>query len=122
MAANYLQDGTVIDYANAGAAIASGDVVIVGNRIGVALVDIAATTGTGAVSFYGVYELPAVNGAAFVQGETVLWDDSASMFDDSAAVAAAGDVSLGATAFETKTAGASDTVKIALSGAVGTVT
>lgn len=122
MATNYIQDGTVIDYANAGAAIASGDVVIVGNRIGVALVDIPATTGTGAVSFYGVYELPAVNGAAFVMGASVNYDVSTSNFDDNAAIAAAGDITLGATAFETKTAGASDTVKIALTGAIGTVT
>lgn len=122
MATNYIQDGQVIDYANAGAAIASGDVVVVGNRIGVALVDIAATTGTGAVGFWGVFSLPAVNGAAFVQGETVVYDVSASEFDDSAATPAAGDITLGATAWETKTAGASDTVMIALSGAIGTVT
>lgn len=122
MTTQYVQDGQVIDYVNAGAAIASGDVVIVGNRIGVALVDIPATTGTGAVGFWGVFNLPAVTGAAFVQGESVNYDVSASLFDDNAAIAAAGDITLGATAWETKTAGAGETVMIALSGAVGTVT
>ena len=40
MTTNYIQDGKVIEY-TAGADISSGDVVVIGTLIGVALTDIA---------------------------------------------------------------------------------
>lgn len=71
----YLQSGDVIDY-TAAANIAVGDVVPLGSRVGVAVTDIA-NGATGAVSIDGVYEMPAVNNAAFSVGDVVFWDDSA---------------------------------------------
>ena len=85
MATNYVNNGTVVTFSNTGAAISSGDVVVVGDILGVALEDIAATSGTGAVQIDGVFDLPKVDAAVIAQGEGVIWDSSVSMFDDSLA-------------------------------------
>lgn len=93
MAVQFVQEGETINYSNAGAAIAAGDVVVMGHTIGIALVDIAATTGSGAVGISGVFSgVPKVTAAVFAQGEKLIWDVSAGKFDDSAAIPASGDV------------------------------
>jgi predicted RecA/RadA family phage recombinase len=100
MTTKFVQDGKVIQYANAGSAIASGDVVVMGNTIGIALEDIAATTGVGSVAVEGVFgNIPKVTAAVFAQGEKLIWDVSAGKFDDAAATPASGDVTGGAIAF-----------------------
>lgn len=90
-------DGTVIEYANTGSAISSGDVVVMGAAgkvtVGVALTDIAATTGVGSVLIEGVVEMTKLTGAVIVAGETVDWDSSGSAIDDNAMTPASGDVS-----------------------------
>jgi predicted RecA/RadA family phage recombinase len=64
-----------------------------GNTIGVALEDIAASTGVGSVAVEGVFNnIPKVSAAVFVKGEKLIWDVSAGKFDDSAATPATGDV------------------------------
>src|SRR4051812_17084577 len=73
---NYIQPGERMEYANAGSAIAAGDVVVLGERIGVALVDIAATSGSGTIELEGVFELASVTNAAFAQGDALMWDSS----------------------------------------------
>lgn len=106
MADSYQQEGKVITYANSGSAIAAGDVVVMGHTIGIALTDIAATTGTGAVAVEGVFSgVPKVTAAVFTQGEKLIWDVSAGKFDDSAATPATGDITGGAVAW---VAGAAD--------------
>lgn len=97
MAKNFIQPGDVLDYTNAtGSAIASGSVVKLGATedatLGVALVDIP-VGGSGAVQISGVFEVPKVSAAVFKQGESLIWDVSASRFDDNQATPAAGDVS-----------------------------
>lgn len=93
MAVQLQQEGKTINYINSGSAITAGSVVAIGHMIGIALVDIAATTGTGAVAIEGVFSgIPKVTGAVFVQGEKLLWDTSAGKFDDSAATPATGDI------------------------------
>lgn len=100
MAVQYQQEGETINYSNSGSAIAAGDVVVMGNIIGIALVDIAATTGTGAIAVEGVFSgVPKVTAAVFVQGEKLIWDVSAGKFDDSAASPATGDITGGAIAW-----------------------
>lgn len=99
MATNHVQGGGVIQYANAGSAIAAGDVVVMGHTIGVALEDIAASTGVGSVAVEGVYTVPKVAAAVFAQGEKLIYDVSAGAFDDSAATPATGDITGGAIAF-----------------------
>jgi predicted RecA/RadA family phage recombinase len=78
MATNYIQEGDTITYTNAGAAITSDAVVIVGNRqCSVALVNISATTGSGSVMTEGVFELPKNTSDAVVQGQKLWWDATA---------------------------------------------
>ena len=77
MTTKFLQKGEVLEYSNSGSAIAANDIVVIGRRIGVALADIAATTGKGSVGLVGVYEgMPAVNNLAFVQGENLYYNAS----------------------------------------------
>lgn len=122
MATNYVQEGGVIIYSNSGAAISAGDVVVVGEQLGVALVDIAATTGTGAVALKGVFNLAKVDAAVIAQGESVNWDASASAFDDNAATPASGDVAGCAVAMESKGATTGENILVKLNVGIGTVT
>jgi len=121
MATNYMQDGKVIQWTNGGSAVSSGDVVVIGGLIGVALVDIA-NGGTGSVQVDGVFNLPKVDAAVIAQGESLVYDVSASKFDDSAATPATGDVSgASAVAFEAKGATTDATIAVRLTGVAGTV-
>ena len=125
MSTNRLGDAPSITYTNGGAAISSGDIVVLGSAgivtVGIALTDIA-SGGTGEVAIEGEFELPAVNGAAFEAGESVDYDSSGGAVDDNAMTAAAGDVSDFGIATETKTAGASDTIKVKLTPGNGAIT
>ena len=100
MSTNFVQKGSVIQYANAGSAIAAGEVVVMGHTIGVALEAIAATSGVGSVAIEGVFTVPKVSAAVFAQGEKLIFDVSATppAFDDSAATPASGDITGGAVA------------------------
>ena len=119
MATNYVQDGKVIQWTNGGSAVSSGDVVVIGGLIGVALVDIAGSA-TGSVQVDGVFNVPKVDGAVIAQGESL--DVSASKFDDDAATPATGDVSgASAVAFEAKGATTDETIAVRLTGVAGTV-
>lgn len=118
MATNYIQAGEVIDY-TAGADISSGDVVAVGNLVGVAITDIA-NGETGPVGIDGVWELPKVSAAVIGAGETVNWDASAGEFDDNAATPATGDLTGGCVAVAA--AGNGDTtVKVKINVGANTV-
>jgi predicted RecA/RadA family phage recombinase len=104
MAKNFVQDGAVIQWTNStGAAVASGQVVKIGNILGIALVALAIGA-TGSVATEGVFSgVPKVSAAVFAQGEKLLFDVSAGSgvgaFDDSAATGASGDVMGGAIAW-----------------------
>ena len=69
----YIQEGKTIDYDNPGAAINYGDVVNLTTRIGIAGEDIAVGA-MGSVHVTGVWELAAINNAAFAVGDTLYWD------------------------------------------------
>lgn len=122
MANNFVQTGHTIDWTNGtGAAKVSGQVVVVGKLLGVALVDIAAGA-IGSVAISGVYSVPKVSGAVIAAGENLTWDASAAAFDDNAAVAATGDVT-GPPAVAIEAAGAGvTTLKVKFTGVPGTVT
>ena len=90
MSTNAVQAGNVIDY-TAGANISAGDVVVIGNIIGVAINDIA-NGATGSVATRGVFTVPKVSGAVIAQGESLVWDVSAGKFDDNQATMAEGDI------------------------------
>ena len=82
MAANYKGVGNTIQYANTGSAISSGAVVIVGDLVGIAETDIAATTGVGTVNIEGEYEVACNSADVITAGMKLVWDASASEFVD----------------------------------------
>ena len=122
MANNAVQDGDVIDWTNGtGSAVSAGDVVKIGQILGVALVDIASAA-TGSVAIRGVFTVPKVTGAVIAQGEALTWDVSAGKFDDNAATPATGDVTgPPAVAFEAAGNGVTE-LDVMFTGVPGTVT
>lgn len=120
MATNYVNDGRVITYSNTGSAISSGDVVVINNIIGVALEDIAATSGTGSVAIEGVFTVPAVSAAVIAQGEAVIWDATAEAFEDDQHSAGTGDIS-GCCVAMAASGNGDTTVQVKLNVGIGTV-
>lgn len=120
MATNFVQEGVTIDY-TASSAISSGDVVVMGSLIGIALADIA-NGATGSVMLSGVFDVPKVDAAVIAVGEEVLFDSSASKFDDAAATPATGDHAGSIVALEAKGATTGETIRVLFTGAPGTLT
>lgn len=121
MANTKYSDGGVIQWANPSTAVASGAVVVMGQTLGVALVDIA-NGATGSVAIDGVYTAPKVSAAVIAQGESLTWDVSAGAFDDNAATPATGDIT-GPTAVAFEAAGNGVTsLKVKFTGVPGTKT
>lgn len=121
MATNYVQPGEVIPYTvPADTTIASGDVVKVGQTLGVALS--GGTTGDVLqIAISGVFTVPKVSAAVIKAGEALTWDADAAAFDDNAAVPATGDVTGGsAIAFE-DAAATTTSLKVRFTGVPGTV-
>ena len=74
---NFVQAGSALTIP-APAAVASGDVVVVGNIIGIA--NAAAASGADLdVTTTGVFSLPKVSGDVFTLGATVYWDATAKL-------------------------------------------
>ncbi len=97
----FVHDGKSIDY-TPGANVSAGDVVVQGDLIGIAKLDIVSGI-LGALAVTGVFDVPKTAGAseAIVAGAKVYWDvaDSVAKTDDESAankylgktIAAAGD-------------------------------
>jgi len=81
----YYKNDEKIDYANAGSAIASGDVVQIGDILGIAIGAIAASTGVGPVLIRGIVQVTKVGSQAWVQGATVYYDSGNTRFTTVAA-------------------------------------
>ena len=122
MASNYVQPGNIITWTNGtGTAVVSGQVVAVGQTLGVALVNIA-NGAAGSVAIEGVFSVPKVSAAVIAAGESLTWDVSAAAFDDNAATPATGDIT-GPPAIAIEAAGAGvTTLKVKFTGVPGTVT
>lgn len=121
MATNYVQDGDTIDYTNGtGSYISSGDIVVIGGTLGVALVDIA-NGESGTVGVKGVYTVPKVSAAVFSQGASLTYDVSASAFDDNAATPATGDITGPAARAHAAGANGETTAEVYFTGVPGTV-
>lgn len=88
---NSSRPGVVREYANAGTAISSGDVVPMVDHCGIAMVDIAATTGSGSVMMEGVFTIPKDGDEAFAQGDKLFYDSA----DGTATKTGAGNTPLG---------------------------
>lgn len=81
---NFLKHGDEFPYTNGtNAGIKSGDVVKIGDVIGVALTDILAGS-TGTVQVAGVFELPKTTSQAWTQGQRLYWNPTASKFTTAA--------------------------------------
>lgn len=72
MAKKFVQPGEVIEY-TAGSALSSGAVVLIGNRIGVLLTDLA-NGEVGAAQVTGVWELTKLSTDVVTQGALLYWD------------------------------------------------
>lgn len=122
MTTKAFQAGNVIDWVNGtGGAVAVNTVVVVGNMLGIALVNIGIGE-TGSVSINGVFNVPKVSAAVIAQGESLVWDVSAGAFDDNAATPATGDISgPPAVAFEAAGNGVT-TLLVKFTGVPGTKT
>jgi predicted RecA/RadA family phage recombinase len=70
MTTRFIQPGKVLDFTNAGTAIASGAAVVIGTRVGVALANIA-NGATGSVQICGVFQMPKTAGDTIAQGAPV---------------------------------------------------
>lgn len=81
MAKNHIQEGNIMTWTNGtGAAVASGEVVVVGTLIGVATGAIAAGA-TGELAIAEVWELPKEAPLDIAQGDLVYWDDANNNID-----------------------------------------
>ena len=87
-AVTFVQEGDSVDY-TPGAAVTAGDVVLQGDLIGVAKLDIEADR-LGALAVAGVFDFPktAGEGEAIDAGSTVYWDvaDGVAKTDDEVGV------------------------------------
>lgn len=117
---NYVQDGDVIEF-TAAADVVAGQVVPIGNILGVAVAAVASGA-KGMANITGVYTCTKASGAVIAQGESLTWDVSAGNFDDNAATPATGDIT-GAPAFAFEAAGNGVTsFKVCFTGVPGTKT
>ncbi len=122
MATNYVMQGKILPFTNGtGSLIASGQVVVVGAMLAVAL-DSIAIGAVGQVQVGEVFRCPKATDAVIAQGESMVWDVSEGSFDDNQATPATGDVS-GSCAVAAAAAGNGDTeVDVLFTGVPGTVT
>lgn len=75
---NFISDGKRLEWYNdSGSPVISGQVVLAGSLVGVAVEDIA-STGTGALALQGVFALPkgVLSTCALTVGQAVYWDAS----------------------------------------------
>ena len=75
--ATFVQEGRNVDY-TPGADVAAGDVVVQGDLVGVAKVEIKSGK-LGAVSVDGVYDFAKNTGVAYTVGTILYWDDTANV-------------------------------------------
>lgn len=74
MTTKYVMSGEVVDYV-AGSAISSGQVVLMGMRIGVALAAIASGA-SGAVRVKGIFTIAKLSTDVVTQGALLYWDNT----------------------------------------------
>lgn len=71
---NWIQTGEFMDY-TAGTAITSGEVVLVGSKIGIAATDIAQGA-KGSLAMDGVFSVAKLNTDVVAQGAALYWDNT----------------------------------------------
>jgi predicted RecA/RadA family phage recombinase len=81
--ATFIQEGHYIDHTPAGA-LASGDVVVQGDLVGVTLRPLAAGE-TGSLAVDGVFDFNKNTGVAYTVGTILYWDDTNNVVTTTAA-------------------------------------
>lgn len=76
---NFLSSGKSLGVVAPTGGVTAGQAIKVGSLVGV-VHGSAAEGETAVVSLKGVYTLPKATGAAWVQGDTLYWDDTAKKF------------------------------------------
>jgi len=81
--ARFLRDGDVIQHTPSGAAVAAGEVIVVGDMVAVARVPIADGV-LGNLAVKGIFDVDKDDGAAisFTAGQIVYWDSSVNQATD----------------------------------------
>lgn len=74
MTTKYVMSGDVIDYV-AGSAVTSGQVLLIGVRVGVALAAIASGA-TGAVRMLGIFTIAKLSSDVVTVGAALYWDNT----------------------------------------------
>ena len=74
MTTKYVMSGDVIDYV-AGSAVTSGQVLLIGGRVGVALAAIASGA-TGAVRMLGIFTIAKLSSDVVTVGAALYWDNT----------------------------------------------
>lgn len=116
MATNYVGEGKVLDYV-AGATIAVNEVLIVGDTVGIALK--AAVSGDVIpMAIEGIFTVAKTAGTAWVQGDAIDWDESATEFHKGVTPATGDVVSAGIASAAAASAATTGTLKL-LGGALG---
>lgn len=72
---NAVSHGNVLSYTAAAAAVASGAMVLLGSRVGVAVADIALNA-TGSVQVVGEFTIPKLSTDVVAQGALLYWDNT----------------------------------------------
>ena len=85
------RQGKSIKFTNGGSAVVKGAVVVIGNCLAIAAMNVAAGA-EGIAHLEGVFTAPKVSGAGIAPGEKRGSDLSATAFDASSATPASGDV------------------------------
>ncbi|MDH3595719.1 MAG: DUF2190 family protein [Rhodospirillales bacterium] len=93
MATNLHADGNVLDYV-AGGTVSSGDVIVTGDTVGVLLKG-GVSGDVLPLAIVGVFTVAKTAGTAWVQGDAIDWDASASAFHKGVTPAAGDVVSAG---------------------------
>lgn len=110
MARTFQRPGLTLTY-TAGGTISAGDVVVTGDIVGIALSD-AVSGDEIEISVEGVHEVAKTTGTAWVQGDKIDWDASASEFH-LGVTAATGDVEdAGVAALDAASADATGFIKL----------
>ncbi|MCG8068219.1 MAG: DUF2190 family protein [Candidatus Thiodiazotropha taylori] len=118
---NGIDKGKALTWSNTtGSDVIAGQVVLVGETLAVAAVDIPHLS-YGTVLTHYSFNLPKVSGAAITQGESLMWDVSAGAFNSGSATPAAGDVTGGGARADESVAGSDTSLAVHLTGVPGVI-
>ena len=116
MATNLVADGKVLDY-TAGGTVSAGDVIVTGDTVGVLLKG-GVSGDVLPLAITGVWTVAKTTGTAWVQGDAIDWDASATEFHKGVTPASGDVVSAGIAYTAAASAAATGQIKL-LGGALG---